>query len=81
VTDRGLTIWGPFTDDELVDIINLVKDIEGRRPNETFRLLLNDENSIEEAKKIIEQINPLRAGYVRTLEVIPLEEAERDDLR
>lgn len=56
---------GPLTDDEVRQIVEVVKDAEERRPDETFTIAVDDPESDADAQELLDAINPLRAGYER----------------
>lgn len=70
MTDRSVVLKGPFTDDDLREIVETMQRIEGRRPDETFNVLLDAEDD-EIVNGFMERINPLRGGYARVVKFFP----------
>lgn len=60
---------GPFTEEDLADIVAAMQRIEQRRPEETFHTALHmpdDDRSPAEIQAMIGRIKPLPEGYERT---------------
>lgn len=65
-----IVLRGPFTEDEVTQIVGVMRRIEARRPEETFEVLLHaDEDDVLDLDVVdlLERLNPLRAGYERTV--------------
>lgn len=72
MSDRTIIVTGPFTDEELAELIATLKRIEQRRPDETFRLIVDDSSTDARAVDALERlraINPLSPGYQRIIEI------------
>jgi hypothetical protein len=61
---RRILIEGPFSHDELLDIIELLRRIEARRPAETFSVFIDDEDTERAAQEFMDRV-PLTPGYER----------------
>jgi hypothetical protein len=72
--DRSLTCTGPFTDDEILDIVAVVQRIEKTRPTETFAVNMEAPDATW-ADYIMGRI-PVPPGYARTWQVIRTEDSD-----
>jgi hypothetical protein len=59
-----LMLSGPFTDHDITRIIQLVHDIESTQPTERFDVVMDDPETGERMKRILEEVN-VRPGYER----------------
>jgi hypothetical protein len=66
-------IMGPLTEAELRAIINTVKDIEERRPDETFAVHIDAPDAEEFMEDFLSRINNLRPGYGRRMDYFRLD--------
>ena len=62
-----IVIKGEFSEQELRRILDVIRDIEASRPDETFEVHINDPEMQGDVEDILAAINPLRSGYERVV--------------
>ena len=62
-----VVLRGPFTRAEVKALVMAVGCIEAKRPDETFEVYVDAPEMEGEVDELIDQNNPPRAGYTRTI--------------
>lgn len=61
-----IVLRGPFTEDEIRQLVTAMQQIEARRPDETFELFIDASDSPDDdVQGLLDRVNPLRPGYQR----------------
>lgn len=56
---------GSFTSAELAQFMAVLREIEGKRPDEIFEVYIDAPEMQDTVEDLIAEINPLRTGYER----------------
>ncbi len=68
MTDRTITLRGPFTDAEITEFWRLLQQIDNRRPGERFRMVFRmvaEDESIEAAMRALDEVAPVAEGTAK----------------
>lgn len=55
---RGLQITGPFSDEELHEVLAKLREIESRHPHEVYEFLLLGADTMDDAEEALSRLFP-----------------------
>lgn len=66
-SSHTVILRGPFTAEDIRQIVDVAQMIESARPDETFEVFIDAPELDGEPERLMQQFNPLRPGYARTI--------------